>query len=318
MTTITKKTDLKQLFAEYISECQYSTGLRPETIRGYKAVFHNFSALMPQVNNTALLTPEVMNEFFKSVQVRKRIVGRDIEKVGVKASTIRTYWSKLNSFFEWLRLRGYIEVNPVTDIKTAEPVYDDKRAVERDDIYKIFSAVTLHSTNPLLLRRDTLIFSLLIFCGLRKGELIGLEVRDIDMMKRVLTVRGETSKSNRTRQIPINPALLVHLQEYITERNRRGYKTQHLLVSGNEDKGLSVHGLKHFVKKYNKISGVTFHVHRFRHSFACALANQNSSAVKIQKLMGHTDLRMTQRYLRSMSVDDLRDDVNMLNIDNFI
>lgn len=318
MAKTIKQTNLTELFAEYISECQYSMGLRPETMRGYKAVFNNFSALMPHVTDTKALTPEAMNEFFKSVQVRKRIVGKSTEKVGVRDSTIRTYWSKLNSFFEWLRARGHIVANPLSGIKTKEPVYDDKRAVERDDIHKIFSAVTLHSTNPLLLRRDTVMFSLLVFCGLRKGELIGLEVRDVDMLKRVLTVRGETSKSNRTRQIPINPVLLAHLHEYVTERNRRGYKTQHLLVSSNDDKGLSVHGLKHFVKKYNRISGVKFHVHRFRHSFACALANQNSSAVKIQKLMGHTDLRMTQRYLRSMSVDDLRDDVNMLCIDNFI
>lgn len=313
-----KKTNLQELFAEYISECQYSRRLRPETIRGYQAVFHCFSVRMPHVDSTMLLTPEAMNEFFKIVQVRKRIVGRDTEKVGVKASTIRTYWSKLNSFFEWLRLRGYIDMNPIVDIKTAEPVYDDKRAVTKEDINKVFSAVVLHSDNSLLLRRDTLMFSLLVFCGLRKGELIGLEVRDVDMIKRVLTVRGETSKSNRMRQIPINPTLLAHLREYITERNKRGYKTQHLLVSSNEDRGLSVHGMKHFVKKYNKLSGVKFHVHRFRHAFACALATQNSSAVKIQKLMGHTDLRMTQRYLRSMSVEDLRDDVNMLSIDNFI
>lgn len=313
-----KKINLKELFVEYTSECQYSRRLRPETIRGYEAVFHCFSVRMPHVDNTMLLTPEAMNEFFKSVQVRKRIVGRNTEKVGVKASTIRTYWSRLNSFFEWLRSRGYIDVNPVADIKTADPVYDDKRAATKEDINKVFSAVMLHSTNSLLLRRDTLIFSLLVFCGLRKGELIGLEVRDVDMVKRVLTVRGETSKSNRTRQIPITPTLLAQLREYISERNKRGHRTPCLLVSSNEDRGLSVHGLKHFVKKYNQLSGVKFHVHRFRHSFACALANQNSSAIKIQKLMGHTDLRMTQRYLRSLSVEDLRDDVNMLSIDNFI
>lgn len=313
-----KTTSLKELFAEYISKCRYSSRLRPETVRGYEAVFRTFSVLMPHVVDTADLTEKTMNEFFKTVEVRKRIVGRNTEKVGVKASTIRTYWNKLNTFCEWLYVREHIPVNPLKDIKPAYPHYDDNRAVTKEDINKIFSAVILHADNSLLLRRDTLIFSLLVFCGLRIGELLGLEVKDVDIAKRILTVRGETSKSNRTRQIPINPTLLAHLLEYVTERNKRGYKTPSLLVSSNEDRGLSIHGMKHFVKKYNDLSGVKFHVHRFRHSFACALANQNSSAIKIQKLMGHTDLRMTQRYLRSMSVEDLRDDVNMLNIDNFI
>lgn len=313
-----RKTNLRELFTEYISECEYSMGLRSETIRGYKAVFNNFSVLMPHVVSTSALTTEAMAEFFKSVQIRKRIVGRDTEKVGVKDSTIRTYWSKLNSFFEWLRARGHIEVNPLSKIKPPEAIYDDKRVVEKNDIHKILSAVTLHSVNSLMLKRDMLMLNILIFCGLRRSELISLQVRDVDLLKRNITVRGETSKSKRTRQIPICPALMMHLQEYITERNKRGYKTHYLLVSNNEDKGLSVHGLKHWVKRLNELSGVKFHLHKFRHTFACALGTQNSSAIKIQKLMGHTDLRMTQRYLRSMSVDDLRDDVNMLCIDNFI
>ncbi|MGB2580167.1 MAG: site-specific integrase [Minisyncoccia bacterium] len=318
MAKTIKQTNLKELFAEYVSECQYTMGLRPETIRGYKAVFRTFSLLTPHVKNTQALTTTAMNEFFKVVQTRKRTVGKDTEKVGVKASTIRTYWSKLNSFFEWLRLRGYMEVNPLSMIKTAAPVYDDKKAVEKDGMRKIITAITLHSSNSLLLKRDMLMLNILLFCGLRRSELISLEVRDVDIEKRTLTIRAETSKSKRTRVMPINPPLMMHLQEYILERNKRRFKTPYLLVSGNEDRGLSVHGLKHWVKRLNDLSGVRFHLHQFRHSFACELAKRNVNAVNMQKLMGHSDLRMTERYVRSLTVDDLRNDVNMLNIDNFI
>lgn len=313
-----KETNLKVLFAEYISECQYSMGLRPETIRGYKAVFRTFSLLTPHAKSTQALTTVVMNEFFKTVQTRKRIVGRDTVKVGVRSSTIRTYWSKLNSFFEWLRLRGDIEVNPMSVIKTAVPVYNDKKAIEKDDMRKIITAITLRSLNPLLLKRDMLMLNILLFCGVRRSELISLEVRDVNIEKRTLTVRAETSKSKKTRVLPINPPLMMHLQEYISERNKRRLKTQYLLVSGNEDRGLSIHGLKHWVKRLNDLSGARFHLHQFRHSFACELAKRNANAVNIQKLMGHSDLRMTERYVRSLTVDDLRNDVNSLNIDSFI
>jgi integrase/recombinase XerD len=197
-------------------------------------------------------------------------------------------------------------------MKVAEPVYDDNRAMEREDIDKLLGVITMRSKNPFILRRDTLIISILLFAGLRKGELLGLQLKDIDMDKRVLTVRGETSKSKRTRRLPINPTLLMHLQEYIRERNKKGYKTEYLIASDNEDKQLTAHGMKHWVNRLSRLSGVKFHLHRFRHSFVTELTKNNVNVVKLQKLLGHSDLRMTQRYVRSLSVEDLRDDVDRL------
>lgn len=303
--------DINKLFEEYARECEFTHGLRPETIRGYRATFELFKKIIPGMS-LGDLRQETMACFFERIKTRKRIVGKGTEKIGVRQSTIRTYWSKLNSFFAWLQLRGYIENNPLPKMKIAEPVYDDHRAMEREDINKLLAAVTMHSKNPLILRRDTLIISILFFAGLRKGELLGLQFKDIDMGKRVLTVRGETSKSKRTRCLPINPTLLMHLQEYIRERNKKGYKTEYLIASDNEDKQLTAHGMKHWVSRLSRLSGVKFHLHRFRHSFACELGKDNVGVIKLQQLLGHTDLRMTQRYVRSLSVEDLRDDVNRL------
>ncbi len=98
---VIKKT-LQQLFDEFIKQCSFSSGLRPETIRGYSDVFRHFLTVMPEVSDTRNLTTEMITEFFKRLQTRERIVGRNTIKTGVKKSTIKTYWSKLNSFFEWL------------------------------------------------------------------------------------------------------------------------------------------------------------------------------------------------------------------------
>jgi site-specific recombinase XerD len=104
------------------------------------------------------------------------------------------------------------------------------------------------------------------------------------------------------------------LQEYVKERNKLGYKTEYLIVSSNEDKGLSPHGLKHWTKKLIKLSGVKFHLHRFRHTFACNLAKQNISILKIRDLMGHKNIKMTETYLRSLTMEDTREDINKLSI----
>ena len=310
------KKDIKQLYEEYINECQFSKRLRPETIRGYQAVFKTFSKIMPEVVSTKELTKGMMNEFFKRIETRKRIVGRNTIKTGVKNSTIYTYWSKLNCFLGWLYANKHIKENFMLEIKPPEPVYDDDRALEKNDILKIITAITLRSPNALILKRHMLMINILLFCGIRRGEFVALQVRDIDMENHLLTVRPETSKSKRMRRIPLNPTVMMHMREYINERNKLNYKTPHLIVSSTEDRGLTVHGVKHCIKKLEDLSGVDFHMHRFRHSFACNLAKQNTEAIAIQKLLGHKDLEMTQKYLRSLKAEDFRDDVNRLSLDN--
>ena len=305
---------LQQLFIEYISECNYSRKLRPETIKSYNIVFGHFSAIMPEVTTAECLTREMLNMFFERISTRERIVGRDTIKTGLRDSTIKTYATKLSTFFTWLIQKKIITENPLQYIKLRNPEYTDKRALENEDVKKIYSAIVLHSKDALMQKRDTAMVSTLFFCGLRFGEFISLQVTDIDIEKKLLTVRSETSKSKRIRYVPLNPTVLFHLKEYIKERNAEKYKTNDLFVSYNEDKGLSQGGLKHWVMRLIKLSGVKFHLHRFRHCFATNLAKNNSHLVKISKLMGHTDIRMTMAYLRSIEAGDLQEDINKLSI----
>ena len=308
---------LQKDFDKYVEHCTYSLRLRPETIRGYQAVFKLFTSLMPDVVCASQLSTLVMTQFFKTLEVRKRVVGKDTVKVGVKASTIITYWSKLRAFFEWLASEGKIEKNPLSkENRPQEPIYDNSPALTRDEVDRIQSMISLHAKNSLLLRRDIAIVTLLLFTGVRKNELVSLQVSDVDLQKDIVVIRGETSKSKRTRKLPLHPLVKAQLKEYLAERKQKGYKTPYLFVSNNRDAGLSVDGIKHWVKRLNNLTGVKFHLHQFRHTFACNLATSGASSFSVQKLMGHTDLRMTERYLRSLGVEELRDDVCKLDIDN--
>lgn len=314
MPTARATRNLAEYFTEYISECTYSKKLRPETIKSYKIVFDHFSTMMPEVTIPESLTREMLNEFFKRISTRERIVGRDTIKTGLQDSTVKTYGTKLSTFFTWLIQQKTITENPLEHITLRHPQYKDKRALEDEEVRKIYSAIVLHSKDALMLKRDTAMVSVLFFCGLRLGEFISLQVTDVDFEKRLLTVRSETSKSKRTRYVPIHLTALLHLREYLKERNINRYTTASLFVSYNEDNGLSRAGLKHWVKRLIKLSGVKFHLHRFRHCFATNLARNDIHLVKISKLMGHTDIRMTMAYLRSIDTEDMEADINKLSI----
>lgn len=306
--------NLKKLFDEYLKECQFTSGLRPATVKGYTSIFHLFTQLTPDVVSVRFLTPSVMTEFFRELQQRTRIVGKDILKTGVRASTIKTYWCKLNAFFQWLYRKGYIPKNPLKELKRPpEPRYDDSKALKDEDVDKMLSAIVLSNASPLILRRDVAIFSVLYYCGLRRGELISLRVSDIDISNAKITIQGETSKSKRTRTLPMHPTLAKYLKDYFAERNKMKFKTELLWVSANKgDAGLTQNGLKHWEQRLMQKSGVKFHSHQFRHSFATNLAKKDVGIVKIQKLLGHRSITMTERYVRSMGSEDLQDDINKL------
>ncbi len=305
---------LKELFELYVYECTYSACLRPETIRGYTAVFNLFQKVMPSVVSVDDLSTESLTEFFRRIQTRQRLVGKGTVKTGVRKSTIKTQWSKLNAFFAWLRIKGYLEQSPLEGIKAPQPDYDDFRRLEDNDIHKIYSAIARTSANSLTLRRNNLMISLLLYCGLRKGEFISLQVRDIDMHKKEVTVRAETSKSKRTRVLPMHDTLVSHLREYLRERNARTFTTEYLLVSTKADSGLTREGLKHWVKGIIMHSGVRFHLHQFRHTFACKLVEANVNAFNIQRLMGHTSIMMTMRYVRSLRTEHMGSEISKISI----
>lgn len=299
------------LFKKYIEELTFTALLSPSTIRGYQATFELFCKLMPEIDTLAVLTPSVAIEFFRRLQTRSRAAAGIYE---IKSSTIKTYWGKLNAFFQWLMTNGYIQQNPLERVKPPKPVFGDHKALAEDEIHKLYAALTINSRSVFCLRRDTVILSLFLFCGVRHGEFIALEPQDVDLDKRLLQVRSNTSKARKTRFVPLHPILVMHLKDYFIERNKRASKSQYLILSSTTDSRLTKHGLKHWVNILRHKSGVRFHLHQFRHTFACNLARKNVNAVKIQRLLGHSSLDMTMTYLRSMGTEDMHDDIGLLSL----
>lgn len=307
---------LSELFEEYLLECLYSKQLRAETIKGYKAVFTTFEKVMPEINDIKDVSPQMMTTFFRRISTRKRLVGKVLVKAGVKPSTIKTYHNKLMVFFSWLEKHQYISEGFLTQniTKPPDPVYEDAKALSSNAISKLISAVAMHSSDsPFLYKRDLVMMSLLIYTGIRKTEFLSLRVQDINFQDRCLFINGKTSKSKKSRTVPMHPTLAMHLRVYLQERKLRKSTCDTLIISSKSDSGLTSYGLKNWVEKYKKVSGVRFHLHQMRHTFACSLAKSGADIVTIMKALGHSTIRMTERYLRSITPEDSRSYIEKLS-----
>ena len=311
------KQDLQQLFAEFIQEEEFSAKLSPETLHGYRMAFGLLLKIMPTIT-TEMLSPKTMTEFFFRLETRERTVGRGIVKKGVKRSTIATYRSKLHKFFGWLKMKKHIKENPFDSMNYPNVSYEDKKFLKKEQIETILTAIDIKIKwiNPLVQKRNMAIIYTLFCCGLRKSELLGLKTYDIDLGRRILTVRAETSKSRIDRVVPLNTLALNKLVDYVEERKKQSYSTPYLFVSNNKDDRLTKDGFKHLIVFLKKESGVNFHAHQLRHTFAVTLVKNRTDISKVQQLMGHKDIRMTATYLRCLPSDVMRGDIEMITIDN--
>lgn len=307
-------TELKQLFHEYLSDCRYTKQLSIKTIKSYGEVFSTFQKIMPEIKELSDLHPQILQEFFKRISTRKRIVGKKTV-VGIKSSTIRTYYNKIIAFIRWLEYYNHIKEKLSSKmIQPPTPKYEDERALTDEEISKIIASITLYSRkNDFLYARDLVIISLLIYTGIRRGELLALRISDIDFQTNTLFINGVTSKSKKSRYIPLHFSLLTQLKTYLKEREKRKSKCEMLIISSKADTPYTEYGIKCWVKKYVELSGVQFHLHRFRHAFACKLAKQNADIVSIMNVMGHSTTRMTEQYLRSIKAENSRSFIQLMS-----
>lgn len=311
--------NLKELFTDFMRECKYSGGRRSATLRGYEASFKLLTELIPNLD-LAMLVPDTLTLFFERLQERERIVGRGEIRKGVKQSTVLTYRTKLNTFFIWLKGRGHLKTNPFDDMPYPKVEYSDRKYLPRQDLERILTAVSFNIPwrDNFIRKRNMAIFGILLNCGLRRGEMINLKLLDIDLQNSELTVRAETSKSKRDRVVPLNSAVTNLLQDYLNERQKLRSPNPDLFISEEGGK-LTFDGLKHLQKKVIDYSGVRFHPHQFRHTFAVNLFTHNTDSIMVKELLGHKDIRMTNTYLRCLPTSAKRADVEKIaRLDNLI
>jgi integrase len=167
--------------------------------------------------------------------------------------------------------------------------------------------------NNFIRTRNLAIISMALNCGLRRGEILGLRLSDVDIGARRLTVRSETTKVRRERIIPMNARVRRDLQDYLDERQARGFMTTSLWVSETHDDPFTADGLRHTLKVICHESGIKFHLHQLRHTFAVNfLRNSGRNSHLLQALLGHRSIVSSAVYTRCLPPEMMRDDIEKL------
>ncbi|MDA8355643.1 MAG: tyrosine-type recombinase/integrase [Actinomycetota bacterium] len=145
--------------------------------------------------------------------------------------------------------------------------------------------------------RDRAIAGLMVFCGLRSGEVLSLEVKDVDIGGRWLRVRGKGSKERR---VPLDVDVAGAIQTYLLAERPETASARLFVVAKGPTRGkpLTPAGLRTIFRYHRGLAGVPGgHPHALRHSFGTALAEAGVDLAVMQALLGHSHVDTTARYV---------------------
>ena len=206
------------------------------------------------------------------------------EKNGISKVTIDNIRRILSSFFSWLEDEDYIVKSPVRRIhkvktcKTVKETYSDE-ALEmmRDECDGL---------------RDLAIIDLLASTGMRVGELVKLNKKDIDFQSRECVVLG---KGNKQRKVYFDARTKLHLQKYIESRDDCN---EALFVSLQKPHNrLQISGVEIRLRELGERLHITkVHPHKFRRTMATTAIDKGMPIEQVQKILGHSQIDTTMQY----------------------
>lgn len=285
--------DIKIIAQKFYDYSSYIRGYSKDTIRRYRQTINNFCRHQHITEIEEIDDNKVKDYFFQGRVERNWC-----------ANSFVTIHKSLVVFFRWCVQEGYMEVNFADDIELPKIEKKLPPKLTRQDALKLLEVVYNYPYPYHFLRyRNQAIFATFIFSGLRSKELLSLKFTDIDLENLSIFVRQ--GKGSKDRIIPISYKLAEILKKYLSERKRLNKTCPEFFVSLNRNVGFTRTGLKRLVVKIREASGISFTIHKLRHTFATLMLEGGCDIYSLSKMMGHSDIKTTTIYLAA-SAEHLR------------
>jgi integrase/recombinase XerC len=272
------------IIQKFIDYLKVEKGYSKHTLTAYTSDLKSFEDFLLKQGHTNELNEVVYG------QIRSWIVA--LMESGIENRSVNRKISSLKTFYNFLLKTGFVEKNPLDQhrsLKTPKKVlvpFSQKEMQHLSEIYGIEKSFEN--------LRNVLIMELLYTTGMRRSELIGLQLSDVNLESRQIKVLG---KRNKERFIPLLDATIIKIKEYLEFRKQlETIQTQLLLT----DKGEPIYDsmvykiVKQFMTLVSSKEKRSPHV--LRHAFATHLLDEGSDLNTVKELLGHSSLASTQVY----------------------
>lgn len=247
-------------------------GCSPKTIAYYESTLMQMTRSIPKPYTQ-----------IDSNDLRKYLNNYEINR-GAGKVTIDNIRRIMSSFFAWLEDEDYIVKSPVRRIHRVKTATVTKEVLSDEELETLRDSCS----TP----RDLAIVDLLASTGMRVGELVGLDISDIDLQERECIVTG---KGNKQRPVYFDARTKNHLTAYL---NSRDDNNPALFISLNGDnKRISIGSIQTRLRNLGKSAGIKrVYPHKFRRTLATHAIDKGMPIEQVQKLLGHAKIDTTMHY----------------------
>lgn len=215
---------------------------------------------------------------------------------GIKNTSVNTYTRGVRAFANWCVDHDYLTKSFCTGVKRlrddSEQIYPltSKQVVQIDEYLGLlpFDTASCNSMTYLEMR-NYIIFHLMLDCGLRRQEVINLDIRDVQVTSLVI----RNSKYNKSRIVPLPEELHDYIRTYINLENR---KTGPVLLT-NSGERITADAIRKLFCNISKDTEIHVHPHQLRHTFATSYIAGGGNLEFLRIILGHASYNITQRYL---------------------
>jgi len=297
-------TDLP-LIERFLTYVEVERSFSAHTVRCYAADLRQFCQflLAPAASEVLRLDELPPLDEPPSPQLSQRLLEADVHRVrsylaamrnrGYSKATVARKLATLRSFYKYLVRVELIPSSPVSVIRTPR---QDKRLPKCLDVQQVEALLMAPDVSTLLGARDRAVLETIYSSGLRVGELVSLNVEDLDEFSQALRIRG---KGKKERLVPLGSHAAAAIDHYLRLRTTdRGPPRRGALFVNRAGWRLSDRSIRRRLEKYLQVAGIPVHVspHVLRHSFATHMLNAGADLRSVQEMLGHESLSTTQIY----------------------
>ncbi|WP_437888006.1 tyrosine recombinase XerC [Phytobacter sp. V91] len=219
----------------------------------------------------------------RAIAVRSR-------RKGLGAASLALRLSALRSFFDWLVAQGELPANPAKGISAPKAPRHLPKNIDVDDVNRLLD---IDLNDPLAVR-DRAMLEVMYGAGLRLSELVGIDIKDMDLESGEVWVTGKGSKERR---LPIGRNAVIWIEHWLDLRGLFGTDDEALFLS-KLGKRISARNVQKRFAQWGIKQGLNSHVHphKLRHSFATHMLESSGDLRGVQELLGHANLSTTQIY----------------------
>jgi integrase/recombinase XerD len=225
-----------------------------------------------------------------------------LREAGLAPSTVHTWLRGLAHFFEYLVEAQRLLVSPMMGLHLKPPRCLPGRTLTEKQADRMLSMPNTSLSQGI---RDRAVLELCYATGLRRKEVCGLAVYDVDLDGGVVRVRH--GKGDRERLVPLSRQACQWLGEYLREIRPRAAQRNSIvraLFLGRSGQGLTPGALDQILLKHSQAAGLRrVSCHALRRTVATALLRGGADVVSVSQVLGHAHLATTERYTRVVAAD---------------